>query len=203
MRRVIPIVLAVLAFLPPVLADNIYPPPWRGEPRSTMQGWEFLTDNTNPPPDYIVNPYGVPSMSISDGTWFPESNGRSGVWSFVAGGIGVEIPNALGGTEKEVWLQLTYWDNGGLVVSVDGLLGTLVETDMLPDEWLHSTWSFDLGYNPTSEFLRIQGAQGGAAVDELVVDTICRGGEQQAVPEPATLMLLGVGVLAAMRRRRR
>jgi hypothetical protein len=196
--------------LPPVLADDIVPPvDWvRGDDRTTYQRWEFPDNNPTPPPSIYVNEYGIPSTTVTNGAWQPIFDGRVGVWTLgltTPGSIVVDIPNADGGIEKEVWLQLTYETVEGLPdVTVDGTLGEVIQTIPVGPQgfnWFHTTWSFLLDYNPRSEQVIISGMQ--VAVDELVIDTICRLGQEQVIPEPATLTLLGLGVLAVVRRRRR
>jgi hypothetical protein len=194
---VVPFLLVVAG---PALADDLYPPPWRGEPGSTWALWEFMDPSPNPPPDMGFNPYGDPTTQIYPGVgqeWWAELNGRVGVWP-LSGEAWFDIPNAPEpNPSKEIYIQLTWEPQapGNLPLVMTTLPSetpaVLVQETPLGGEWLHSVYSITLEPNPTWERILISG---GIDVDQVVIDTIC-------IPEPAGCVLLAVCGLLARRRR--
>jgi hypothetical protein len=185
-----------------VLADDILPPPWqRGSDRTTYQDWTFAT-NTNPTgPDVgIINPYGVPTATVSGGAWAQYYDNHVGVWTLLNSDsfINVPIANAPDHLDwtKNLWIQLTWQPNSGGSPNllVDGRQTTLHETDLLPNtNWFHSTYTITLPYNPAMETVHLTGF---VDLGEIVVDTQC------IIPEPATLSLMALAGLALIRRRK-
>jgi hypothetical protein len=174
-------------------ADDLLPPPWtRGSDRTTYQDWTFSSGVNPIAPDVgIANPYGIPEATVTNGSWTQYFDNHVGVWDLGSNSfIDVVIPNAPDHPEwtKLLWTQLT-WQGDLPNVSVNGLLGQLVETDPLPDtNWSHSTWLITLPNNPPTETLHITGT---THLGEIVVDTLC-------VPEPSTIALLAMGGLSLL-----
>lgn len=194
-------------------ADDINPPTlWqRGEPGSTYQQWEFLSADLTPVPDFLDNPYGTPSLTVyPDGPWLEDWGGHYGVWS-LSGAIETEIPNnPVQNDYKLVQIQLTWSselevpvapviiiasDPAGELTLIDETTISLGPTGVpgASTDWYHSTYLYDIVPNPNFETITISGS---IVVDELVIDTIC-------APEPATMSLLGLGVVCMIRRKRR
>lgn len=183
-------------------AMDVIPPPWRGDPGSTMQQWEFSVFDLTPAPDVVRNPYGDPLLWANTHGWIPQLDCRQGIWP-LSGEIDVYIPNAPYAPEKLIWIQLT-WKAGNEVnpyLPDEPMVGVtpfdkiiISRTDTLVDcGWTHSIFVIDMWPNPIGEWITIKGD---ILVDELVIDTIC--------PEPATIALLGLGGLAlhGIRRKR-
>ncbi len=183
------------------MADDLLPPPWRGQPGSTWAMWEYDTPNPNPLPDLGFNPYGVPQTRVYPGVgqvWWPEVDGRVGVWP-LSGEIWIDIPNRPQPNPwKDIYIQLTWAPqapgNTPLVMTTQPELvnGSLMREIPLGGPWMHSIYAIRLEPNPVWEQILITG---GINVDEVVIDTIC-------IPEPATMGLLGLGCLTLLRRRR-
>ena len=220
------IVLAFAAVLSitaaPILADDINAPGWRYQDpdhvlnRSTLQWWEFGTNATNPVAEagYKNPPGGIdPTAAIYPvAEWIdddPDST-RQGIWALTEspteGVIGLFIDNYSDGPEKTIWIQLTWKpqthvpappEEGiplivGLADFTTDFGAELLYQQPLAEGWVHSTYQVILQPNPSSELIEISGD---ILVDEVVVDTIC--------PEPATLILMGVGIPFLVRTRRR
>ena len=210
MKRLTLLVIAVVFIVTPLCtAEDLNAPWWRGQPGTTVQGWEFGDPNPNPLPDWGLNPNGDPAIQITPGVgqeWWQEYGGRFGVWP-LSGEIIVEIPNFIEPNPlKLIWIQLTWSPQvpGGVIQFLQendsGIAGVLQQELVLgpnpavPNEfWYHSTYLITLPYNPPFETILISGS---VDVDELVIDTWC------TVPEPGTMALFGVCMLALLRRKR-
>jgi len=200
MKRMFWMVSLVAVLAAPVLAEDMNPPEWWGEPGTTWQGWEFNTPEPNPMPDWGNNPLGMSPANVSPiGPWMPQKDRQVGVWP-LSGIIDVPINNyPEPNPEKWIWLQLTWqpqqggtqpspmveevqWGNAGIT--------TLIESEQLRNNplWWHSTYQIVLPFNPPHEVVRISGD---INVSELVIDTRC-------VPEPGTLVLLATGLLGLL-----
>ena len=192
------------------MADDLVLPPWeRGAENSLHQAWEFDTDLRLISTD---SDFGDVLLSVdTPHDWMADHDQRTGIWP-LSGEIDIEIPNAVGGDEKHIWLQLTWKSAEGIDginpkpavpfhpnigVATDpfyeSMMISRVADTVLTDGWTHSTFAIDIWPNPSKEWISIKG---NIIVDEVVVDTIC-------VPEPTTIALLGAGGLLFVRRRKR
>ena len=185
-------------------ADDLVAPPWRGQPNTTYQAWEFGTSENPVAPDLSMNPNGTASADILGmipGTyWKSEDRGHFGVWR-IGEAIQLEIPNFPPPNPwKEIWIQITY--DGGesvlpeILVLPEASSITLIETIDLGDSYSHETYSIILEPNPPMEIIYVMPRFCEIYIDEIVVETIC-------VPEPATLSLLAIGASVLVRCRRR
>ena len=68
------------------------------------------------------------------------------------------------------------------------------QIDVQPDGWLILTKGWRIEPNPQSEEIYLEIFDSGADINYLIVNTIC-------IPEPATVMLLALGVITWIRRR--
>ncbi len=181
-------------------AEDLFPPPWRGNPGSTFERWEFLTDSLTPAPDEVNNPWGTVEAGVAPNplvnpAWELNAAGApgQGVWS-LSGTMTFYIPNTPWPYDKEVQLQITWRDTPGFpatgpttdMVSPNGPSPfTCSQTTSLPNGWYVSTYCGTIIPNPPWEVISIGG---NVDVDEVVIDTVC--------PEPQTYALLaGLGLL--------
>lgn len=201
------ITLTVLSvFAVAAQADDLNPPPWRGQPRTTFQEWQFLTPDDTPAPEFVNNPYGMPTAQVWPGTgqaYWPVWGGRTGVWP-LSGAMELYVPNIPGGEYKDIWVQLTWAKQAFASVPVlsttpGGTVELLSQIDIGPTNepppaganWWHTTYNIRIYPNPAFETIRIDGT---VMIDQVVIDTIC-------IPEPASLGLLMIGGLLLVRRR--
>ncbi|MBX3380546.1 MAG: hypothetical protein KF805_10660 [Phycisphaeraceae bacterium] len=188
-------------------ADDLNPPPWRGQLHSTFQHWTFPVANPSGAPDVWNNPSGTPQMTPSDNSqYFPEFNGRTGVWCLpLEGDLRFRVPNdndpdAL---YKIIWIQVTWL--GAILPDAGGESSTGKpfqltadpQTVQLPDGWNHTTWEFIIPECPDFEIAFLRNlATAPLYIDQVVIDTIC------IVPSPSTSVLALAGLVVAGRRRR-
>lgn len=185
-------------------------PPWRGNVGSTYQEWSFSTGDSISAPDDggNGNPYGTPSLSASPGRngegWINFLGQRQGIWG-LSGQIDAIIPNRPGPfPEKEIWVWLRWKSQGDLdpflpewpIVDASPYTDMekhYIEESIEADGWVNSRFEITIWPNPDQELIFVKGD---IYVDHLIIDTIC-------IPEPATVLLLGLGGLVGVMRRRR
>jgi len=194
----------------PALADDLTPPPWRFNPGTTVQHWDFSGGPLGGAPDALPlnNPYGTPMMVPTTGTnWLPGFGGRNHLWDITGGSLQFDIPNTGNSAHiKNLQIQVTYLGiapaiGPGYVVSGPNGLFTQVggpTITTLPNGWLHEVTTWTIGVCPPFERITIAPGLVGVQMilDQVVIDTQC------IVPSPASASLLALGGLCALRRRR-
>ncbi len=212
------VILLVLGFAISgvAMADDIFPPTWRGTEGATLQQWAFTTGANPAVPEVVNNAYGGPTATMVVGDlgigWidvdhFGSYGSRTGMWDLGAmGTIDLDIPNRpAAGAYKDIWVQVTYFM--GMFdtpeVSIEGaqFLGSesqVVEQVDDFDAWVCAVSKWRITPNPNSEVVRVTANCLGSLIDQVVVDTKC-------VPEPScivTLLAGAVGMLISRRRRK-
>ncbi len=199
----------------PVSADDLVPPPWRGDPLTTVAEWDFLTPGAGFPDGLSLAPVigdggGLPQMTPTGGVvWDPVFNGS---WIGQTGGaLQFYIPDWIDNEPyKDLWVQFTYQPNPTVplpeVSNIQAFdpTGPVVVSPLSTNDFLidpidnlyHRTQVFRLFPNPDWETFDIVVAPD-VVITQVVVDTI-------SVPEPSTFVLAGIcGVLALAAGRRR
>jgi len=109
-RFIVVCFLILLAGSLTTFAHDVVIPEWRGEPDSTFQEWDFMTNSKIPEaePDTLNNPYGTPQLHVNTiYDWEPDGYGY---WPL--GEIDVYIPNKSitdPDTHKHIQIQLTWF----------------------------------------------------------------------------------------------
>jgi hypothetical protein len=190
-------------------ADDLFPPPYRGLPQSTLQEWTF--DGPQGPvwpanPGFN-NPYAPPVPSLTGGgQWVNAVNGRTGLLEVdpfqipPIGTLAIGIPDLnYPNPYKDIRVQVTWFPSlgpgPGIVMSSNppGIPQGVNTIQAVGGGFFYEQLNWRIVPNPNFETLILQFPSRGY-VDQIVVDTIC-------VPEPATLVPLALVGLAALRRR--
>ncbi|MFH1614450.1 MAG: hypothetical protein ABIG61_05125 [Planctomycetota bacterium] len=173
-------------------ADDLNPPLWRGQALTTMQSWEFGTNQNPSAPDIDNNPFGTASASVVYDSpftpWLDNDCNHQGVW-FVEDRIDLFVPNSsVPNPIKYMWLQLTFYSdsaNDPQIFSIPGLsMVEKIQKIQLDDYYWHGTYRITIEPNPSEETLYIMPRDCTILIDEIVLDTLC-------IPEPAMAGLLG------------
>ena len=217
-RQILAVALATMILSTTAFAaiGGFSDPSWRGNSNTTFQQWTFSADSReNVPPDsYSSNPPSTHGSSLYVDTsyfWQPSISGAGGVWPL--GELDIFVPNFPNGTEKQIWIQLTWQGAGNSTYMPDQPAVSVVpdySSDPAPylitymprkdyplvvngNNWNQSLFQIDIKPNPSEEWIVIKGD---ILVDKVSIDTRC-------IPEPATLGLLIGGAFMAIRRKRK
>ena len=192
--------------------DDTNPAPFRGEEGSTLQAWDFTTNTTNSTPDVWDDLNPVPeSHIVNPGNYYVSNDFEHvGVWNIQgdsASGMIVHISNFSQPKEtKKIWVQLVY-DSGiqdlppWLFVLPNGdedpapPTMVLEEFHQVDDIYAKATFSLEIHPNPPHELIRIRPRYWNVYIDQIIVETQC-------IPEPMTMVLLGMGGLLVLMKRR-
>jgi len=199
-------------------ADDLNPPPWRGQPWTTVAEWEFLQPAPGPlfpdgtTPAVVgdgLGPTGAPTATPGGAlTWFPSYDG-DGAWIGTGppgqdGYLDLVIPNWIDPFPfKLIWLQMTIQPQGSnpprphvdTVTAVDptGIQGItrlgVIENLIDPlNNIIHRTEVWQIRPNPDWERILVA-IPADSYVDQIVCDTI------SFIPEPASLTLVALALL--------
>ena len=224
MRNLLTMTVVLLLGSSLVLADDLYPPPWRGSPNTLSAEWDVWT--------------GFPGRMSPD-HWQATPPGPTGPWAEATAGTlllreyadrldVLKIPDEGPTGIERIIFQLDNYDqsNGLKVVRMQfSLWEGVPPSQVIPADlnvwtdaggpfhpeftqvghhydnitgWATYAYEFTLSPNPAWERIQVDIASVAAwegYLDQVVIDTWC-------VPEPATLSLLALGGLALIRRRR-
>ena len=211
MIRLLSLSLVLVFCLPSaVLADDLIPPPWDrtttpGSTYAEWDTWDFEIPDDHFLADAEFNPYGTPE--VVDPVGFAEVlsiyDGRSDVLHTTDGDwMELHIPNSSDPNPfKDIYLQIVWhWDGAIDIpdVYVPSTGTTVSITDEFPLEagWWYTRFQIHIEPNPDFEEIDLWPADfSDMYIDQIVIDTLC-------APEPATMGLLLIGAVAALRRRR-
>jgi hypothetical protein len=184
------------------LADDLTPPPYRGDPLSVHAHWNFVPGST------ILNLTSWSSVDDSDPTTTLYPNFTPNLQIIPNNGFyQFQIPNWIDNLPvKYLRLQLAW---GGttqspLTISSQGLDGvnpvvaaiTFASTPQILTSGVYQY--FDLEFQPNPDFERVNvQLPANNYLTQAVIDTV------STVPEPATMSLLGLGAVALLQRKRK
>jgi hypothetical protein len=208
-------VVATLVIAALVSADAFAGPSWRGGAGNiTFQQWSFSDANTSPLPDAsppLRNDYGMPELDVGSAcVWSSSLDGHNGVWA-IRDNLDIIIPNyPVLNPQKEMWIEMT-WEKAMHTPRLLDDKPSISITPLYDDEnadystdidrvdlgssgqWFTTRFIVNIYPNPPSEWITISGD---IFIDQVVIDTCCN-------PEPATLSLLGLGVMFCLKRKQR
>ena len=223
------LVLVMMLMSGVVSAKDIHDPPWDPfAPNQTSQAWEFgLPVGVPPfipgdPLDFVQiepnvpfdNPYGVPYVVVNGPAQLEEVQegpdggptvtlhiGETGQETGPLVPVDIWVPNfPEPNLYKEIFLQITA--DKSITPQGDPITTTPAGTNNpspYPSIQHQGTWytynsHLTISPNPDGEWIHLMLAPC-TNIEEIVIDTVC-------IPEPASLMLLGLGGMAMLRRRR-
>ena len=195
-----------------VMADDFWPPWWRGQPLSVMAEWEFAGE-WEYWPSVSIYPEIVDFYGEGEHSYLPTHiHGYDVFWeedpNEPGDGRAYSDPNSGGYFEivmdnwyddepyKYFWIQMTYGGDTPSVYAIEGEPNgyAYFPLDVIHVDENHVVESWVIEPNPDWEWIWID-IPAGTWVDQLLIDTI-------SIPEPATLSLLALGGLLVTRRRR-
>jgi len=192
------------------IAPAYFKPP--STPAITLQTWTFetLTNPHHTLPEFYNNKYGTPKAEISTTQnppdyfgWLDVVNGRQGAWAGDPLNIKLTIPNQpIPCAYKVIHLEMEFQPILDFIkVTPSPVYGSVVKEifrDISPvdSQWKKLTVDWRIEPNPNEEAICISITGTGGLVDYITVHTVC-------IPEPATAMLLSLGTLAFLTKRRK
>ena len=180
--------LALLAPAPLVLAADLAPPTWRGQPGTAYQSWSFNTDANPAAPEAMQNPYGSATADITVGFlgsgWLSELEGlgtATGFWD-LGGSAGQIVCSAanrpLQAGATEIWVQVTYWQDISQAPAIEiqgatrlSLQSITVEESPTGGSWIleQSSWELPISLAGLQVVL-VSNPTWGTLIDAVVLD---------------------------------
>ena len=194
------VVIALVISSHSVLADDLNPPLYRGDPLSVFAHW-------------TLDPSGV--FGLSQFSWVDDSDPSTTLYPFIpyyttgttSGTYDFRIPNFvdeepikflriqltwIGTTQPPLGITSTAWENN---VPIPGIV-TFASSPLVFTQPDGGYQFFDIEYQPNPDFENIQiYLPPDASLVQVVVDTV------STVPEPATMALLALGGLLLRKRK--
>jgi hypothetical protein len=215
MRKLLVLMVAVAALASPTMADDFFGDQiyFRGWDRTMWAEWDLWCEDGRadccghgggpftPGDPAVTNP--LPLAPI-------DYMGRTEVIEVGPDGLMIWLPNFIGGTQKDLFVQVTYWQGFGGPMSEpveleqivtpdvgDVLSNTWTQRHEYGDGWVTELWWVFIEPNPTQETLILSSMDPTQTlyIDQVYVDSYC-------LPEPTSLAMLAVGGVLAIRRRR-
>ncbi len=215
MKNALVLVVGLALSAGPVLANDYFSPPWRGEQNTVIAEWDTWTGfNTTPAPFYPDSWASIPTLLASPDAqaydtaqYYAAYDGHNDVVELNGiGQIDFLMPNFSGELFTEIWIQLTYkvdqpTDLSFLIDTspyTDDINGPQLEGAVThADGWVTQAYSFTILPSVDSEMIALDFANSGSVpvyVDDVIVESV-------AAPEPTMLGLLSAAVFAVIRRR--
>jgi len=179
----------------------------------TLQAWTFSNEADPSAPDVSINPNGEASADLIGGffqntVWLENDLGHQGVWIIDRGegsDMMIRVPNYPPQNPiKKIWLQVVFNAQENKAPNVFVLPEgddtqpiprmELVELSAVDNSYMHATYSLELPFNPTWEYIFIRPRDCQVYIDTVIAETQC-------IPEPMTLIILGLGSLLLRKRR--
>ncbi len=206
------LLLMISATASAVVICDANPPDWRGGINTTYQTWSFSTNASSMIyPDEVDNQYGMPWVDVigdfSQGTvWDNMDQGHQGVWTInrmSPSEMQINIwNNPVQNEVKKVWLQITYsaheGDHPAIYFLPEGVMGdykemVMIKKDQVDAYYWNAVYYLEFKPNVSFEQIVIRPRECVVYVDCVTIDTQC-------IPEPMTMVLLGLGSLILRRR---
>jgi hypothetical protein len=209
-QKIVPVSVLMLVCVASSRADNLYAPPYAGDPLSYEAHWDFNTApnfGTGLPPDSEASTPGTGNETLHGG--FSTHIDLSGEWTWDgdssilpvndSGGMGVNVINWVDDEPLKLLRIQIYWSGlaAPVVLDVFGVEQTLqlpgnrddgfTGTGVIVEDW-------EIEPNPDWEQIQID-VPGGTSIDQIDVHSV-------SLPEPASLVLMGAAGLILLARRR-
>jgi LPXTG-motif cell wall-anchored protein len=224
MKRYIALLICLACFTGVAMADDVYPPAWRGSAQSMWARWNNWAGFPSPmaPDAWASTPGGLvaPSASAASPTFPPTGfdplvHGRANVVTVSGPGSAYYLWFDLDNFDtskpvKRIRVQITYnqqYSGFPSKVRVTGLTpgATTMEYSAVPtvtsapdaNGWVTSAYDFNFRPNPLSEKIEVS-FYSTTFVDQVVIDTQCTTAVPRLVPTANSMTLLALAGLLVL-----